>query len=760
MTDGVSEPTVAGKDEHHGPHEHVRWLALALLLVVYSGLLATSIRLTGTALGTPVFYPSIGAAVGIAVVALRHSPAGWAALGLVIVAAEFLAWSVDGAGVADIALRAMIHAIEVVSSAAIAVWFRDRYQIRGTQIRTVLITVVAAVSGPTLVAPILGTASPWIAHTGPADEFTAAWWLADVLGIVVVVPFIMTLSKACRDAWQPSDDLFPGEVVVAALAMAGAIALLWSGPQNAYTFPGVFISVWIAIRLGVGATSLTVVLFASAMSFATGVNEGPFRGEFGGAWARVFIACYVIVLLVVSVIARERRRALDESISAQAEIQHAVSTDPLTGLFTRPYLEKQTAIAIRSRPVGVDWLALISIDLDDFASVNVRYGRDHADEAIRQIGNRLAGNLPEATCTARIGGDEYGLLLTGLTEERQAVQIAEQLRSLVSVPVICGDVQFSVTASVGVAVTNDGDVDQLLRDAEAALHDAKERGRNRLAVRTLRDREQARSEQKLLDRFPSALEEHEFGCVYQPIISLTGPAHGVEVLARWFHPEQGLLLPDQFLPLLQRSGVMRELSDYLFDIAIRQLHRWSAARPDLAPTWLSINISADELVDLRLPTRIRRVLNHSGVLAQHLMLEITEQTMVAFTADVRSQLMELRSMGVRIAVDDFGTGFSGLAYLTRLPIDVLKIDRQFLFANHDERAYTMLRGLCSLARDLGLVTIVEGVESAEELDLVRSLGADAVQGWYLGRPAAAEHLLATMPQTPAAPSPKSGEGGI
>lgn len=733
---------------------------LAVLLPVYAGLLGLSIVLSDRVMGVPLFYPSVGAAVGIAYVAMRHTPAARFALAGVIVAGEFIAWTFDGAPWREVALRALVHAVEVVGSAIIAVWFRDRYQIRGSQMRSVLVMVVAALSGPTLVLPALWALSGWIAHGGSTGEFVLSWWLADVLGIVVVAPFITTLSRVARDAWRPSDVLFPGETVAAALVMAGSIVLFWSGPGRAYTFPGVFVSMWIAMRLGIGATSLTVVVFAFALSVATGVSEGPFVGEFAGAWARSFIACYVVVLLVVSVIARERRRAVDDAQQAHAEIEHAVTTDPLTGLHTRPYLEQQTALAIHSRPAGFDWLALISIDLDDFASINVRYGRENADEAIRQIGQRLAGNLPFAACVARIGGDEYGLLLTDLAEEQQAVHVAEQLRALVSVPVLCGHVRFSVTASVGVAITNDGDVDQLLRDAEAALHDAKERGRNRLAVRTLRDREQARFEQRLLDRFPQALADHEFGCVYQPIVSLTGPAHGVEVLARWFHPEQGLLMPDAFLPVLQRSGVMRDLSDYLFDIAIRQLHRWSAAQPDLAPTWLSLNISADELVDLRLPIRIRRVLNASGVLPQHLMVEITEQTMVAFTSDVRSQLMELRSMGVRVAVDDFGTGFSGLAYLTRLPIDVLKIDRQFLFANHDTRAHTMLRCLCSMARDLGLTTIVEGVESAEELDLVRGLGADAVQGWYLGRPAAAEQLLATMPREPAAPSPMGGEGGI
>ena len=505
---------------------------------------------------------------------------------------------------------------------------------------------------------------------------------------------------------------------------------------------------------------MAILAVASAVSLSNSIDHGPFAGVSSFAWASAFIGSLSVTGLMVSLLSAQRGQALNQAVQAQRDLERTIIHDELTGLFTRPQLERITAEEIASRPVGQDWLALISIDLDDFASINVRYGRSAADEAIRQIARRLQANVPVARCVARIGGDEYGLLFTHMQRENEAIAIGEQLRELVSVPVVVGEAQFEVTASVEVAITNDGDPDQLMRDAEASLHDAKERGRNRLEVRTLRDRERSSHEQKLINRYPRALAEREFGCVYQPIVSLRDASHGVEVLARWFHPELGLLLPGDFLPILQRAGVMGQLSDQLFDVAVRQLHRWDAGGPSAAPTWLSINISAHELIDLRLPRRIRRILDASGVLPNRLMVEITEETMVSFTHDVRAQLEELRAMGVRIAVDDFGTGFSGLSYLTQLPIDVLKVDRQFLVASANSRSQTLLRSVCALARDLGIMTIVEGVETSEELDLVRTIGADAAQGWYLGRPTDADKLLIAMPEGTTIGVTQGGEGGI
>lgn len=725
------------------------------LMTTYAAVLSLVEWAATTAAGEPSFNPAFGVAVGMAVVMRRR---GWAAswlLGVSVLVGEWLSWVWSSPPSSTLTLS-LAHAVALVVTVESIVELLRRLRLTAPEPRAIAVTLVPAVIGATTVAAFLAVSARLLGYQQELLPFVWQWWVKDFLGVLLLLPVALTLN---RTSWRANGPTFFGEPVAATAVLLGAAALVFASSEQSHTFPAVFVTIWIALRFGVGATSAAALLVASSLSLSTGFAQGPFVGPFAIDWARAFMGTHVVTSLMVSLLAAQRGRALEDALRTHEELSQASTHDALTGLFTRPYLERATTAAIASRPVGENWIALISIDLDDFASVNVRYGRSNADAAIASIGQRLRANHPSAACVARIGGDEYGLLFTDMPKESDAIALAEQLRELVSVPIVLGSVQFMVTGSVGVAVTNDGDADQLLRDAEAALHDAKERGRNRLAVRTLQDRQRSREEQRLLDRFPRAITEREFGCVYQPIVSLTGTSHGVEVLARWYHPEQGLLMPTNFLPVLQRSGVMGELSDYLFDMAVRQLHRWAAAAPESAPTWLSVNISADELIDMRLPRRIRRVLDASGVRPQHLMVEITEQTMVSFTSDVRSQLEELRSMGVRIAVDDFGTGFSGLAYLTRLPIDVLKIDRQFLMADHDPRARTLLHSVCALARDLGLVTIVEGVESAAELDLARQLGADAAQGWYLGRPESAEQLLPTMPGADAS-SVLGGEGGI
>ncbi|NDB17670.1 MAG: EAL domain-containing protein [Actinobacteria bacterium] len=735
------------------------WLTSATSATVLSLIYAATVGLvswvSSTTVGEPAFNPALGVAVGMAILIRRR---GWAPLwmlGVAVVLGEWLGWlwSTPPPGTLPLSLA---HGLALVVAATAIEWLLKQPGIASLELRSIAATLMPPVAAATTVSVFLLGSARLLGYQQQLLPFAWQWWLKDALGLLLLTPLALSAQRA---AWRANGPTLFGESVAAASMLVGTVTLIFTSPERSHSFPAVFVTVWIALRFGLGPTSLSVLLVATATSLATGLDQGPFAGTFALDWTRVFIAGYAVMALTVSVLATQRGRVLADAVRAHDQLAHASSHDELTGLFTRPHLEKVTAAAISGRPVGESWIALISIDLDDFASVNVRYGRAHADAAIAQIGRRLQVNRPPAACVARIGGDEYGLLLTEMSSESDAIAVAEQLRELVCVPVVLGSLQFTVTGSVGIAVTNDGDSDQLLRDAEAALHDAKERGRNRLAVRTLRDRERARGEQRLLDRFPRALAEREFGCVYQPIVSLTGRSHGVEVLARWYHPEQGLLLPAEFLPVLQRSGVMGELSDYLFDMAVRQVHRWAATDPHGAPAWLSVNISADELIDLRLPRRIRRVLDASGVRPQHLMVEITEQTMVSFTAEVRSQLEEIRSMGVRVAVDDFGTGFSGLAYLTNLPIDVLKIDRQFLIADENPRAHVLLRSVCALARDLGLFTIVEGVESAAELDQVRDLGADAAQGWYLGRPESADKLLGSMPRAKAT-NDSGGEGGI
>ena len=721
---------------------------------------AVSAKLVEVAESRLTFEAAFNPAVGVALVlALLAATRGWLSpwmSALAVMAGELLA-VVGSAYASRVFALAGGHAVAVAVALYFILSIRSRTAHPPTPLRILLLLI-----GPALIAASLGSATAVLVQTltsghGEIWGFAWRWWSSDALGLLMGAMVILTLNAA---VWRPHGKLMFGEVPLISFAFVGAAALVL-GPQTfTATFPAVFVCVWIALRLGLGPTVTSVVVLASVVSIASGTGEPPFAGSYALAWSRVFIALLMLTCTGVSLLAADRSLSAAKALEEQQRLEWAMSHDELSGLFTRPYLEQFTSAAISARPVGQDWLALISIDLDDFANINVRWGRMIADHAIVQIAQRLEANIPKAACVARIGGDEFGVLLTGMAREGDALTIAEQLRELVSVPVVAEDRNFVVTASVGVAVTNDGDADQLLRDAEASLHDAKARGRNRLAVRTLRDRQAARREQKLIDRFPEALAEGEFDCAYQPILSMSGDTDGVEALARWFHPELGLLMPDEFLPALHRSGLSSTLSDYLFDVAIRQVHRWAANDLDSAPVWLSLNVSADDLLDLRLPRRLRRVLEASGVLPQHIMLEITEQTMVTFSADVHSQLQELRSMGVRIAVDDFGTGFSGLAYLPRLAIDVVKIDRQFIIASADSRARTLLRNVCSLARDLNLMTIIEGVETDSDLNLAREAGADAVQGWHLSRPAPAESVLNAMVKARKACVPIGGEGGI
>ncbi len=721
------------------------WVVVGVLLPVYAAVFAVSIEVAKSAIGIPVFCPALGAAVGIAYLALRHTPAVWVGLFIAVLGGENIAWLVDGLPWQQRLAMSVIHGLEVVVSAVVAISWRARHHVVGPQLRAVTVILVAAVSGPTLGALLAGVFASPAGYEGSAIDLAVTWWLADVLGVLVVMPFITSLSRAAMDAWRPSDILFPGEAVLASVTMLAATALLGTGARSAYTFPGIFVTVWIAIRLGVGATSAAVLLFASALSLATGWQEGPFVGEFAAAWARAFIACYVVVLLVVSVIARERRRALDEAMQMQVSLAKATHTDELTSLATRRVLEQVVnEMLMGTEPLDDHSSALLlALDFDDFAAVNTLHGRACADDALRELARRLRAHLPQALCAARIGGDEFAVLLRGNYSEGAARDAADQLRHLMAVPVFCGDIPISVTASVGAALAHGGNAELLLRDVEAAVHDAKAAGRNRVVVRTPAEREQADRDQELINRLPAALAGREFVCVYQPVVPLPGKAgeRGVEMLTRWRHPVRGELVPAQFLGPLQRAGLMPRLGEYLLDEALHNAAMWRTTVSPSSPRWVAINMSPSELMSVDLARRVHTSLAACGLPPHWLTIEITEEAMVAMSGAVRGVLSDIRALGVRVAVDDFGTGFSGLSYLTQLPIDIVKLDRQFLLASEEVRAKQLLKSVCTLARDLGLRTVVEGVETSEQYERAREAGADAVQGWFVGRPALAREFM-------------------
>lgn len=749
------------------------WVAVAVLLPVYAGSLALTIKVAKGSAGVPIFCPAIGAAIGIAYLAVRTRFAMWPAVAAAIIIGEVIGWQVDGLPLIQIVAMGFAHAAEVVVSALGARWFRNRFQVIGLQMRAVAVIVVAALLGPTLGALLAGMSARAVGYTESVMDLAVTWWLADVLGVLVVTPFLTTLSPGLRGAWRAADELFPGEALLAGLSLLAATALLWNEEQNAYTFPGVFVSVWIAVRLGVGATSTAVLLFASALSLTTHWKEGPFTGSFADSWARAFIAFYVVTLLVVSLIAAERHRALEEARQMHVQLEMAASVDELTGLSTRQVLEQRAEALLLeiSRSQSGESALLLALDLDEFANVNTVHGRACADDALRELARRLSAQVSTAACLARIGGDEFAVLLAGHFTEQAAIDLATQLRYLMGVPILCNSVPVTITASIGVALAQSGSSEQVLRDVEAALHDAKIAGRNRVVLRRAAQRESFVQEQELINRMPHALINREFVCVYQPIAPIPGRtgSAGAEMLTRWQHPDRGQLMPTEFLPPLQRAGLMPRLSDYLLDEALRGAAIWRATKGD-APHWVSVNMSPSELLSVDAARRIESALSAALLPASCLTIEITEEAMVAMSGVVRGVLSDIKALGVSIAVDDFGTGFSGLAYLTQLPIDVVKLDRQFLLSTVEPRANRLLRSVCALAHDLGLRTVVEGVETQEHYDRACDAGADAVQGWFVGRPVSAQDIqiataasgatYAETTRTPATVRTASGEGGI
>ena len=700
-----------------------------VLAPTYFALSHLSDRQYGLSDARQIFNGSVGVGAVLIYAGMRQSRRAVWILAPLAAIVELLVPQSTPRPVALMVLFAVGHATAMSTSALVLLALHRRERLQAMSL-----TLIGAVALAAAVGASVGAMPMLAAHefgwTGQGVTLAADWLASVFLGILVALPLGLAM---CEVAWQGTERATV-EGVLALLALIGVCALLLAGPEFAYTFPGVFVSVWIALRFGVGATSVAIAVYAAMLNTATGWQEGPFAGAFSLLWARAFVLSYTVCILAIAVIGSERRRALHDAVTAREKLQTMVSVDSMTGLATRQVMEQALdAILARGCEPGQN-IALLAIDLDEFANVNTMQGRVCADEFIVEIAARIKAQLPRAVCIARLGGDEFSVLLAPVSSIRAAEETANQLKHLIAVPVICNDLPVTLTASIGLALAEGGTGEQLTRDVEAALHEAKIRGRNRVAVRTPEHRVLRDVEQELINRVSLAIDRGEFTLVYQPIQPLNGLGRGVETLARWQHGSRGMLRPDEFLPAIQRAGLMPMLGEHLLDMALRQMNVWRATNPDMAPDWVSVNVSANEVVGTGLVRRVSSALNAFGVSASALVLELTEEAMVLLSAESRGVLNDLRTLGVRIAVDDFGTGFSGLAYLTHLPIDIVKFDRQFLKATEDARARRLLKSAASLAKDLGLAVVIEGVETHRELALAREVGADGVQGWLIGVP--------------------------
>jgi diguanylate cyclase (GGDEF)-like protein len=435
-----------------------------------------------------------------------------------------------------------------------------------------------------------------------------------------------------------------------------------------------------------------------------------------------------------------------------AENEHLALHDPLTDLPNRTLFHDRAQQAILAARRDESGVALMILDLDRFKEVNDTLGHHNGDLLLQEIGARLRGGLRESDSVARLGGDEFGLLLPRVADGNEALMLGERVREVLRRPFTLEGVTLDLEASIGVALypEHGEDVDTLLQRADVAMYLAKEDRSGCELYAADRD-EYSPHRLALAAELRRALDEHELVLHYQPKADLNdGRIVAVEALVRWQHPEHGLLAPNQFVPLAEATGLVRELTLRVLDEALRQQRAWRDEGIDIR---VAVNLSARDLYDLTLPGSTAKLLAAHGVPATALELEITESVIVADPMRARSILSRLSEMGIVLAVDDYGTGYSSLCYLKRLPIDEMKIDRSFVMQMADDRSdAAIVRSTVELGRNLGLKVVAEGVETAAAWAHLKALGCDFAQGYYLSKPVPAAQIeaLVTASNSPAA----------
>ena len=457
----------------------------------------------------------------------------------------------------------------------------------------------------------------------------------------------------------------------------------------------------------------------------------------------------------VSVIARDitQRQQLEEQLVRQA------LHDPLTGLANRALFTDRLEHALaRGRRPGVT-VAILVIDLDGFKDINDSLGHDAGDDLLTIAGMRLHGHARPGDTMARLGGDEFGVLLEDITAA-EAVRSAQALLEGLATPIVLRDRDLTPTASIGIAIAAGEDAETLLRNADTAMYAAKRQGKGRYALFEPAMHATIIERLDLAADLSRAVEKRQLHLCYEPQISLgSGQICSLEALVRWRHPTRGEVSPGEFIPLAEETGMILAIGRWVLWEACRQVNAWQERWPAPAPLTIAVNLSARQLQHPGIVDEVHAALAAAGLDPQSLVLEITETAIMEQLDAAITILTELRRLGVRLALDDFGTGYSSLSYLQRLPVDILKIDRSFVagVAKSTEDS-ALARGILTLGQTLGLETVAEGIETAEQLAALRELGCQLGQGYYFARPlgpAAVDALLerhyprAHTPTTPA-----------
>ena len=442
-------------------------------------------------------------------------------------------------------------------------------------------------------------------------------------------------------------------------------------------------------------------------------------------------------------------REITELRRAQSELAHQAVHDPLTGLANRVLFIDRLSQSLLSLERHPGQVAVLFVDLDHFKEINDTYGHDAGDRLLVDIAGRLTAISRRTDTVARLGGDEFVFLCANLRADEDVRIIADRIVRSLYAPIVDNGHELTVTASVGVIVTSDPYVspNDLLRDADAAMYQAKERGRNHYQFFDAALRDRAAAKHAVETELTKALQRNQFRLEYQPLFSLGDHRIvGVEALLRWEHPERGLLLPADFIGIAEERGLIVPIGTWVLDEACRQVSEWSTLRdPSAPPLTVAVNVSGRQLRAQNFASVVKDALVRHRLEPQSLCLEITETALIEEAVDARDTLEELSSLGVHIALDDFGTGYSSLAHLRQFPVDILKIDRSFVQRlENSDRELEIVAAVTAMAHVLGMTVVGEGIETPEQLHRLGALACDDGQGFLLARPLHPDSLRALL----------------
>jgi len=435
-------------------------------------------------------------------------------------------------------------------------------------------------------------------------------------------------------------------------------------------------------------------------------------------------------------------RDITERVHFQKQLEDAILYDSLTKLPNRTLFKDRIDYAISQNQQSSCSFAILLIDIDRFKLINDSLGHSIGDQLLRAISIRFQESIRKIDTLSRLGGDEFGILVSKIEDISEPIEISQNIQDSLSQPFPFIDFDLRMTASIGIALATPdyGNSSELLRDADIAMYRAKASGRARYEIFNSAMHQEVLTHLELEHELRRALKNQEFILYYQPKVNLaTGQLMGFEALVRWQHPEKGLLLPNAFITVAEDSDLILSLGEWILFQACQQLYHWQQQYPEALNLCMSVNITAKQLQQDHFAERVSSILTQARLAGSHLHLEITESVLLTDTNAITSTLKILKSLGAQICIDDFGTGYSSLTYLQNFPIDVLKIDKAFIDRIQPDsleisETIGIIKAILDLAKTLKMTVVAEGIEHQYQVQNLQALGCDIGQGYLFGRP--------------------------